>query len=379
MRQYGQFFFVIFLLVSSFGLATPDRPPIPPEELLTASALGLGPDPLAVASDEVLALSDEMREFLGAHVKAGAGDEFKLNQLIHAIINRASFGLEYDEITRTAAETFNAKRGNCLSFTYMFVALARGAGIEARFQEVDIPPAWTFTYETYVLNRHINIYVDLGVTGQVVDFNIGDFKSDYDTRIISDERALAHFFNNLGAERLQRGEMTAAFHALSTAIAEHDRRFSPAWANLGTWYVRKGLDHRAEAAYLQALEINKSEIIAMSNLTALYDLRGDPELAERYRNKVRIHRRQNPYYRYQLGRLAFYSEDYDRAIGHLKYAARKDRDEDRFCAMLGVVYLQVGDEKKAQKWMVRAEKLSETDSLQRLYSSKIDRLRSATR
>jgi Flp pilus assembly protein TadD len=144
-------------------------------------------------------------------------------------------------------------------------------------------------------------------------------------------------------------------------------------------YNRKGLDHHAEAAYLQALEIDKSNLIAMSNLTALYDRRGDAEQAARYRKKVDSHRKQNPYFRYQMARIAYAVGDYDLAVDHLKYAMRKHREEDLFCALLGLVYLQMGDEEKSLRWMARAEKLAETDSLKSIYSSKIDRLMSASR
>ena len=373
--------FFFLLLACLNGLAATDGPKISPDELLEGTALGLGPDlPATIGNDEVMALSDDMREFLRARVNDRAGSSFKLNQLIDAVIRKGTFGVQYDETTRTAAETFRAKRGNCLSFTYMFVVLARGVGIDARFQEVDIPPEWTFAKDSYVLNRHINIYFDLGVNGEhVVDFNIEDFKGDYDMRIVSDARALAHFFNNLGVELMQHGEMTAAFHAFRQAIAENDWSFSPAWTNLGTLYNRKGLGYHAEAAYLQALEIDRSDLTAMSNLTALYDLRGDSKQAERYRNKIKSHRRQNPYYRYQLARAAYLANDYDLAIDHLKYVARRHKDEDRFCALLGLVYLKMGDEKKARRWMTRAEKLVENEELKSLYSSKIDRLMATSR
>jgi len=380
MRYRALLWISVLLLACSTTLAETDGRHISPDNLLAGTALGLGPDPPAIVSnDEVMALSDDMREFLRTHVSDGAGYSFKLNQLSDAIIRKGSFGLEYDETTRTAAETFRARRGNCLSFTFMFVVMARGVGIDARFQEVDIPPEWTFAKDTSILNRHINIHAELEMSQQrVVDFNIMDFQADYDMRIISDERALAHFFNNMGAELMQHGELTAAFHAFRIAIAENDRSFSPAWANLGTLYGRKGLANHAEAAYLQALEIDRSNLIAMSNLTALYDRRGDPKQAARYRNKVNSHRKRNPYYRYQLARVAFLAKDYDLAVDHLKYAARKHRNEDRFCFMLGLVYLQMGDEKKSRQWMARAEELAETDALKSFYSSKIDRLMSAS-
>jgi len=375
------FLSLILVLAGSNGLAGADGPEISPDELLAGTLLSLDSGLSDIANDdEVMLLSDDMWRFLETHVDDRARSFVKLNQLVYAVISEGSFDLEYEETTRTAADTFRAKRGNCMSFTNMFVVMARAVGLDARFQEVDIPPDWTFNEDTYVLNLHINIYIDLGVTGKhIVDFNIEDFKGSYEMRVVSDQRALAHFFNNLGVERMQYGDITTAFFAFRRAIAENDSRFAPAWTNLGTLYNRQGLSEYAEAAYLQALEVDRSDHIAMSNLSALYQRRGDQEQARYYRNRVNSHRKQNPYYRYHMAREAFLAKDYDSAISHLKYAARKRRDEDRFCALLGLVYLHQGDEKKSQKWMARAEKLAETDALKQIYSSKIARLKSESR
>lgn len=372
---------VAVLLVSAAVSTASEGSTVPTEELLSGAVLGFSDDPPAslVGNDDVIALSDEMREFLADNVSADAHEKFKLNQLIFAVITRSSFGIEYDEKTRTPAEAFSARRGNCLSFTYMFVALARGVGLDARFQEVDIPPDWTFT-DTYVLNRHINIDIDLGTDGHhVVDFNIADFQGEYDTKVISDERARAHFFNNLGAEFLQEGQTAEAFHAFRRALAENDPEFGPAWSNLGTLYSREGVADFAEAAYRRALELDPSDLTAMSNLTALYDRRGDADQAEHYRKKVESHRRKNPYFRYHLARLAYAAGEYEMAVGHLKFAIHEQRKEDRFRFLLGLVYLQLGEEKKAVRCLERARRLAGSEASERAYSAKIEKLLAASK
>ncbi len=133
------------------------------EEVLAGKPLGATDDPTtSIEGSEVLALSDEMRKFLREHVNPGGTDVFRLQQLIDAIMGTTHIRLEYDENTRTAAETFRLQLGNCLSFTTMFVTLARGTGLKADFQEVDIPPDWTTRQDVFVLNRHVNIIVDVG-------------------------------------------------------------------------------------------------------------------------------------------------------------------------------------------------------------------------
>jgi Flp pilus assembly protein TadD len=327
-----------------------------------------------VEESEVLALSDEMRSFLVEHVNSKASDQFKLRQLIAAIISSDSFGLTYDTTTSTAAQTFQTRRGNCLSFSSMFVALARHIGLEVQFQEVEIPPDWTRTDGAYILNQHINVLVDLRTAVHAVDFNIADFRTIYDRRLIQDERALAHFYNNKGVELMQAGELLAALANFRKAITVDERSFAPAWANLGILYLRQGHLEYAEASFIQALKVNPEDEMAMSNLAGLYKRMGDLDRARMFDKKVMRHRLRNPYYRSQLARKAIEDGDYDTAVGHLKYAVGKKKNEDRFYHLLGLCHLKMGDEATAQMWLERAQKVAASDALKRKYAGKIDML-----
>ncbi len=318
-----------------------------------------------------------MRDFLDGHVTRSAARVPRLRQLAYAIIGGDAFRLEYDETTRTASQTFRARKGNCLSFSSMFVAMARHVGLDAGYQEVDVPPDWSFKDDVFVLNRHVDVLVDLGQDGEhVVDFNMDDFRTSYDRRRISDARALAHFCNNLAVERMQAGDTASALPYFRRAIA-HEPLFSPAWTNLGMLYWRKGHPAHAEAAYLQALKADERDPVAMSNLATLYERRGDQERAALYRKRVIAHRQRNPYYRFQLAREAFLAQDYDGAIGHLEYAIRKKKNEDQFYFLLGSSCLKQGDERAARRWLSRAREVAASDAQKRRYSSKIDMLLSA--
>ncbi|MGD9254013.1 MAG: tetratricopeptide repeat protein [Holophagae bacterium] len=351
------------------------------EQLLSGVAVGADGEPEGlVADDQVLAVSDEMREFLDVYVDRKANHYFKLNQLSYAIINDATFGLEYDETTRTAADTFAARRGNCLSFSNMYVAMARYVGLNARFQEVDIPPDWTFRDDAFVLNRHVNVVVSGGSAGyHVVDFNLDDFKTSYDQVAISDSRAKAHFYNNLGVERLHANDIEAAFAYFRRALIATENRFAPAWTNLGILYMRRDRPGFAEAAFVQALRWKPGDLVAMSNLVTYYEGTGNVDAAESYRKKVRYHRKRNPYYRFMVAREAFLEGDYDGALNNINYAIRKRPKEDQFYFLLGMIHLQQGNSNAARKWFDKAEKLAASDALKRNYSNKIDMLMSAAR
>jgi Flp pilus assembly protein TadD len=360
------------------GPKSPNVGTVAPHELLAGAPLSRVPDaPDLVENDGVLAVSAEMGRFLDSNVHRKASSQVKLRALIDAIIYEGNFGLEFEGATRTASEMFRLRRGNCLSFSNMFIAMARYVGLEAVYQEVDIPPDWAFQNDVFLLNRHVNVSVDLGSLGpHVVDFNIDDFKSSYDLRKISDSRARAHYFNNMGVESMQAGDTASALGYFRKAIAENDRQFSPAWTNLGTLYSRNGHPAYAEAAYLLALKVDDEDLVAMSNLAGFYGQQGDEERAAIYRKSVMDHRKENPYLRYQRARDAYTAEDYGAAISHLKYAIRKKKNEDEFYFLLGMCYLQKGDERAAKRWLARAEEVAATDALKRRYSSKLELLMS---
>jgi len=372
----------IVLVAATLMVGCATAPPTPAAQAITRDML-LEARPLvgegvatSLPDTDVLALDPQMLAFLDRFVDARQSDYTKLRQLLYAIMDEGSFGLEYDNETRTAAETFHQQRGNCLSFTNMFVAMARELGIDARYQEVDIPPDWTVQGGAFVLNRHVNVLVDLGYPGKgkrVVDFNIDDFRTSYDRREVHDRRAVAHYYNNMGVDRMLAGETVEALLYFRKAI-ENDHRFSPPWGNLGTLYRRNGRPAYAERAYLKALDANPGDIVAMSNLADLYGKQGEAERAAGYRLRVDSHRMSNPYYRYRLAREAFLAEDYDSSIGHLKYSVRKKKNEDTFYFLMGLSYLKKGDESAARQWLEKAEQVAEDDDLQRNYHSKLEML-----
>jgi tetratricopeptide (TPR) repeat protein len=350
---------------------------ITPDELLAGAALGVPAYALASVTPEqdVLALNPAMLAFLDEHVDRQGSDEVKMTQLISAIMDTKSFGVTYDNSTHTAAETFRTRRGNCLSFSNMFVAMARNVGLHVQFQEVDVPPDWTLEKDTYILNQHVDVRVNLAQGGaRVVDFNIADFRASYEMRAISDARALAHYYNNIGVERMLEGKTGAALMCFRKAITEETPQFSPAWTNLGTLYVRTGHPAHGEAAFLQALGVDDGDLVAMSDLARLYDRTGRADLAAAYRKKVIHHRWLNPYYRYELARQAYQAKRYQVAIGHLKYAAHRRPKEDQFSYLLGLSYLQEGKVENARQWLTKAEEVAPTEALKQKYAAEIAKL-----
>jgi transglutaminase-like putative cysteine protease len=73
----------------------------------------------------------DMEEWTEAVLRTHFGDGgLRKLRILQATLFSADFDFAYDtQLTLTAAEAFATRRGNCLSFTSMFVAIARSAGI----------------------------------------------------------------------------------------------------------------------------------------------------------------------------------------------------------------------------------------------------------
>ena len=349
---------------------------ITPDQLLNASPLAEGVVLEDLSQVDILGMTPEMVEFVDYHIDGAENPYARMNRLVNAIMGEGEFRLQYDDITRTASETFQDRHGNCLSFTNMFVAMARYLGLHASFQEVDIPPDWSLIGESFLFIQHVNVYVDLGVgTIRIVDFDSYDFTTSHKRRIISDETARAHYFSNLGVDHMLNGDAVSAYVNFRQAILE-DGNFTSAWVNLGILHRRKGFPQYAEAAFLQALAVAPSNLVATSNLASLYEEQGLIEEAAYYEQQVLSHRMNNPYYRYYRAQNAIIEGDYRGAIEHLEFAIDEREKEDRFYFLMSVAYLMSGDREAADEWMARAEEIAGEENDLQHYHDKLDWLRS---
>jgi Flp pilus assembly protein TadD len=385
--------FAALLALTACAAVGPAEPPIYADDrarLLAGQAI-LGDRVLPEIEDvDILAVDDAMGRFLDAHVDLSTRLPERLDQLLDAVVEDKTFGLNYDGHTRTARGTFHNRNGNCLAFTNMFVALARSVGLDARFQEVDIPPLWDRQGDTVILNRHVNVnvqnVVDGGVLGmqtmwgrrnehgRVIDFNITDFRTFFRTRLRSDERAFAHYYSNLGAEALRDGDSPRALAYLRRAL-DLEPRFSAAWTNLGVLYSRDGAVEEAALAYRLALHYDDENVTAKSNLARTLAAAGSELEAQRLQTEVENYRRKSPYFRYHAAREAIGRGDFEQARRDLEYAVRKQPREERFHFALSLVQERLGNDSAAQRALKRAQGLAEDPQQSQRYAYKLRMLR----
>ena len=352
------------------------------DELLSGQVLfGEPVDISDINSDEILAVNDEMRDFVASRVRGDPQARSRLRKLIRSMLDDGLLTLDYDaNLTSTASETFANRQGNCLSFSILFAALAREADLDVTFQMVDIPPSFRSDGEMIILNKHINVLVqgirrDVNHVGRyVVDFNTAEYNGNYDTKRVDDNYAIALYYSNVAVESMQAGDTRKAFRFLKKGIAT-DPDIAAIWVNLGALYSRHDHYDKAEEAYRQALVIQPSNRSALTNLASLLLHTGREEESRYYSKKVAYYRDRNPYYHHYRAQLAYQ----ENALTYLEVAIRLRPDEHQFYFLRGLVHERMGEYDLAARDYRAARDAAEKAQLVSGYTRKLEALESRLR
>ncbi|WP_439135668.1 tetratricopeptide repeat protein [Pseudomaricurvus sp.] len=330
-----------------------------PDALDSARAL-LAQDPLAV--------NGEMRRFIHAYVAAESSSNSKLQQLLQALLHGGLLGVSYNPMkTYTAAETFYYQEGNCLSFSMLTAALGREVGLNVRFNEVQVPPTWDMqSARTQVNYRHMNVVVKAGRQRKIVDINMSNYSVDYQQDLVSDDYAVAQYYNNLAMESLINGEPAVSFLLLREALTR-EPELSFLWGNLGTVYRRAGYYHEAEVAYLKGLQLDGADLMIVSNLARLYRQMDSPDKADYYEQLAASYRARNPYYRYSQAGEAFATRQLDDALDNITAAIEAYSQDSRFYFLAAKINRALGRNGEARRQLQMAMSLTGDDAQRRLY------------
>lgn len=313
----------------------------------------------AVPDVDLLALDLEMARFLVKHVEANLDPEARVDELMNAVFaKKKGLGITYEDTgTKTAVETFRSRSGNCLSFTILFVALARHLGLNAYFREVEEVMSWNRRGDVVLRNHHMFVEVEIENGHMEVDFLPGAEKRYRTVRRADERRVLAHYYNNLGVEKLAAGDVELALPYFEKAVAV-DPSFAYAWTNRGVAWRHLGDFERAERSHRRALEIEPGEPTAVTNLASLYLTAGRRDEAAPLLAQVDDYLRRNPFHHFRLGAKALRDGDAEGAIRHFKVAIRRLPEEPEFHEALARALAATGDLVKARESFEKALELT---------------------
>lgn len=307
---------------------------------------------------ELLSVSPEMQQFTDAHARSGKNQAARAWMLAYASLDPYLLDFDYDPmVTLPADEAFRARRGNCLTFSNLFVAMARAAGLNAWYQEVRVPPRWSAVNETLLVSKHVNAVVEEHGQRFVIDVSRRKSTPDEQSRRLSDREAEAQYYNNLGVDALVEGDLPLAYAYFAKALETLPGQ-AYLWSNLGVVLRRNGQNADAILAYRMALEDEHDHSVALNNLYSLYSEEGNLEAAARLERRVEANRRKNPYYLHHLAELANEERRWPDAIDLLERAIDIDPNEYRFYYTLALAQFHAGQVDTAHASLGRARELA---------------------
>jgi tetratricopeptide (TPR) repeat protein len=311
------------------------------------------------------AIDEEMAAYARKVTRGYLTTPDKTNALIRAITTKAGLDVRYEATaTLTAREVFDQRRANCISFTSLFVALARSVGIEAYYADVTERSRYVRRAGTVLHIGHTCAIVRDGPQLLLVDFADESRRQYLGYRIIDDLEALASFVINQGvdfgellgapgvaAERFQFTDADIAKLELALRIRPG---YSKALLNLGTAYLLRGETERPEDYFRKAVRSDPffgAGYTALGNL--MYSQRRFDEALDLYRTAVRYNKK-NPYLFYSLALTNFTMRRYKEADRAARTAARLDANFADVHYLLGIIAQVGGKDDAARQSFLRA-------------------------
>src|SRR6185436_14072154 len=233
--------------------------------------------------------------------------------------------------TRTAVETFQEHRGNCLSFVNLFVGLARERRLNPFYVEVTDYQKWNHRAGMVVSQGHIVAGMYLDGELKTYDFLPYRPKAYKDFKPIDDLTAAAHFYNNLGAEALMGGDLPGALEL-----------------------------------YQKGLAIDPDNAMILTNMTRAYQQLGRTQEADDLLARIEASNTSNPFFFVYQGEMALSRGENQKALDYMVKALRLDTEAPEVHVGFVKVYLALGEMDKARHHLERALKLDATnqDALQ---------------
>ena len=369
------------LLISFWLAACASTPPMPPADSLFHDELFEAPS-APIRPDDAMAVSAEMRRYLASKIKSGVD---RKQQLIDALYRKDELLLEYDAaLTRTAAQAFDARSGNCLALVMMTAAFAKELGLSVRYQSVLGDDSWDRAGDIYVSVGHVNLTLSdrppqagLGLmdTGQLtIDFVPPRNARAVRARVIQEHTVVAMYLNNRAVESLTRGELSDAYWWAREAIRK-DPQLTSAYITLAVVYRNQRHPELAEQALARVAAREPGNTKAMSNrVLVLRDLGRQTE-AEALQQQLLQLDPHPPFSYFHEGMAALRERRFEAAKKLFIKEIDRAPYHHEFQFWLAVTYLELHDPGRATTHLTRAMEVSTTRKDHDLYAAKLGRLK----
>jgi Tfp pilus assembly protein PilF len=349
-----------------------------PEPLFDDARFGAPSEP--VGADDLFALNDAMRRYVATRIAGQIRIKGRQRALIDALYGRGELKLEYETgTTRNAAQTFEARAGNCLSLVIMTAAFARELGLPVRYQSATVDATWSRSGNLYLRSGHVNLTLGRRLLStaagadydeMTIDFLTPQELSGLRTRPIDEATVVAMYLNNRAAEALAGGRLDDAYWRAREAV-RRSPGFLSAHNTLGVVYLRHGDWQHAERVFRHVLHSAPANPQAMSNLAQTLAKQGRDAEAQALQRRLAQIESEPPFQFFNLGMEAMQTGDFKAARDWFTREIGRMGDYHELHFWLGVAHYKLGEIAPARKHLQLAIENSATRGDRALYAAKL--------
>jgi tetratricopeptide (TPR) repeat protein len=323
---------------------------------------------VAIAKEDLFRLDPELLQQVQGPEWRALGSRQRLNHLLDLLfgVKRQRFLYSAGHST-IAAETWQRKRGDCLSLALLTYAAARAMDMSAQMQEVDVPVLYDRRGSIDFANHHVNVRFSRAASSPweepgnwrdiIVDFE-PETGSTREARALSEDAVLARFYNNVAVEHLAANRRKLAYAYFKAAITA-DPAFAASYTNLAGLYREAGLSAAAEQLLRRTLALSDPAYVALP-LGALHRLlldEGRVAEAQPYAQRLEALRDHDPYHWIDLGLRYLQDGQYRQAIRALEHAQDMTNGFSEVHRYLALAYWRAGDLREANEQLALLESL----------------------
>jgi tetratricopeptide (TPR) repeat protein len=295
-----------------------------------------------------LRVSPQLRSLVRDKVGYAGTEKARLLKLVRFLADSDGLAFQYQtQSSFTAEKAFHDRRGDCMSYANLLVALARELDVPVRFVRItQLPVTWEAggrffesSHMAVAMGRHNawdqSVVVDFGNT------HTSPWRfSLYDD--VSDEEAFVLFQNNVAVQRMLAGDMATAERILR--FFHHHFPSSPEVPNnLSLVLLNNGHDREA----LDLLEASVEQFPRFRPLfaNAVQAARrvGDEDLAKTLEARGRELLQDEPAWNFNEGMRSYHARAYSTAALRFEKALAADPDNIRLLAWSARAHLAAGN------------------------------------
>lgn len=373
-------------MIMATGCATAPPGPAPVITDLFSDAR-FSPPTEPVGADKLFALSAPMTAYLNSPTfRAEVQRHGAEMGLVNALYDKQSLQLDYDGgMTRDAAATFAAKRGNCMSLVIMTAAFAKALKLDVAFQDVYVNTEWSRNGNLYVGSTHVNLSVGTPWTATAgtaeapnritIDFVPPLKTGQQRVKRISENMIVAMYMNNRAAEELASERLDNAYWWARAAVLREPVLVN-AYNTLAIVYQRSGENALAERVYKRALARAPEDTVLMTNLVPLLARLGKHEESRAIAARAASLEPEPPFFYFERGIKAMEAGKFAEARQLFRREVRRSPYSHEFHYWLAIAHLRLGEARAARDEMAIALDNSTSVDASRRYASKLAALRS---